>query len=211
MLNLRKKTDRLTSDSGFTLVELLVVIAIIGVLVALLLPAVQAAREASRRMSCLNKERQIMIGLHNYESSMNEFPAGSLFDLNQNAAGENNPGANAISWLIQIMPYMEQATISDQVGNAIRVEDIPASVRGPLLSANIEMFWCPSHPKNEVEEDYTDPNHGLTTYNGVTGGPLIDQNGDPVEINGKNGFSKLETGHRLQHSQICVGCDKLNA
>ncbi len=75
------KTSSLTRNSarsGFTLVELLVVIAIIGILVGLLLPAVQAAREAARRMQCSNNIKQLALSMHNYESSTKSFPPGSI-------------------------------------------------------------------------------------------------------------------------------------
>ena len=95
---------RRPSRRAFTLVELLVVIAIIGVLVALLLPAVQAAREAARRMKCTNHLRQLGIGLHNFHDSRGSFPK------------HFSPGSNTgVSWLALILPYIEQQAISDQV------------------------------------------------------------------------------------------------
>src|SRR4029078_9523970 len=86
---------------GFTLVELLVVIAIIGVLVALLLPAVQAAREASRRSKCQNSLKQICLALHNYESTFGVFPPG---DLSVNKGGGDIPQASTHAF---ILPYLE--------------------------------------------------------------------------------------------------------
>ncbi|BBO32082.1 DUF1559 domain-containing protein [Lacipirellula parvula] len=87
---------------AFTLVELLVVIAIIGVLVALLLPAVQAAREASRRASCLNNMRQLMLGFQNHASAKGAFPPARI-----NAAGRQH------GWFVDLLPYLEQATLAN--------------------------------------------------------------------------------------------------
>src|SRR5688572_21241712 len=95
---------------GFTLVELLVVIAIIGILVALLLPAVQAAREAARRMSCGNNLKQISLGLHNYHDTYKAFPAG-WFDFGGAANNFESWG-----WSAMLLPFVEQQPLHDQMG-----------------------------------------------------------------------------------------------
>jgi prepilin-type N-terminal cleavage/methylation domain-containing protein len=112
---------------GFTLVELLVVIAIIGVLVALLLPAVQAAREASRRTKCANNIKQVALALHNYHDTFNVFPPGNFFSagatnavpVTQNANGcywstssQTRPGA---PWTVLILPFIEQKPLHDSL------------------------------------------------------------------------------------------------
>src|SRR5437660_7902815 len=92
---------------GFTLVELLVVIAIIGVLVALLLPAVQAAREAARRMSCTNQLRQIAIASHNVIDVTQSFPSGHRCVW----TGTANSGTYYANWCIQLLPFIEQQAL----------------------------------------------------------------------------------------------------
>jgi prepilin-type N-terminal cleavage/methylation domain-containing protein/prepilin-type processing-associated H-X9-DG protein len=114
---------------GFTLVELLVVIAIIGILVGLLLPAVQAAREAARRMQCSNNVKQLALAVLNYESAYKRFPAGNTAwsPLNVGAGRvSGNPDMNngfyngMLSWSIAVLPFMEGNTIYQQYNFNVR-------------------------------------------------------------------------------------------
>src|SRR4051812_45898204 len=102
-------SSELQVRSGFTLVELLVVIAIIGVLVALLLPAVQAAREAARRSQCTNNLKQIGLAMNNYHDAKKQLPYGSAWPKNSTAAWKI-PGPTAHA---AILPYMEQQNVYD--------------------------------------------------------------------------------------------------
>jgi prepilin-type N-terminal cleavage/methylation domain-containing protein/prepilin-type processing-associated H-X9-DG protein len=103
------------SRGGFTLVELLVVITIIGVLIALLLPAVQAAREAARRMQCQNNIKQITLALLNYEQAVRAFPPGTIMPGVTPSNSYLNFVFPRISWNYQILPYMEMQAIHDSV------------------------------------------------------------------------------------------------
>ena len=119
--------------TGFTLVELLVVIAIIGVLVALLLPAVQAAREAARRSSCSNNLKQLGIALHNYHDTLQTFPYGYM---------EEGMLHKRDCWVQQVMPFMEMSNMYDQYmqTNVEWIMDIP----GALKDTPIKTLMCPS-------------------------------------------------------------------
>ncbi len=96
---------------GFTLVELLVVIAIIGVMVGLLLPAVQAAREAARRMQCSNNMKQLGLGMHNYHAAYNTFAAGMDGTLGNGRRANQN--------LVGILPFVEQQALWEQISNPL--------------------------------------------------------------------------------------------
>jgi prepilin-type N-terminal cleavage/methylation domain-containing protein len=125
---------------GFTLIELLVVIAIIGVLVALLLPAVQMAREAARRMQCTNNAKQVGLALHNYHDVHSRFPkiVWGLPDRPANESGGTLPLAFHHTWITAILPFMEQQNLYDQVNISIRAWGQPHI--GTLLPA----LRCPS-------------------------------------------------------------------
>ena len=130
---------------GFTLVELLVVIAIIGVLVSLLLPAVQAARESSRRSQCLNNLRQIAIGCHNFQSANGSFPtAGGCVEQFLNTAELAKPayGYEGAGWMYQILPFIEQRALYDLRRGTTAANS--GFVATGLVEKKVSMYNCPS-------------------------------------------------------------------
>jgi prepilin-type N-terminal cleavage/methylation domain-containing protein len=132
-----KKRIRQTR-SAFTLVELLVVIAIIGILVGLLLPAVQAAREAARRMQCSNNLKQLGLAVHNFESARRSLPTS--------IRPPTNPSTR-VSVLTDLLPYIEQTTIYNQYDKTINWN---VGTNIPLSQTKIPSFVCPSSPVGGV-------------------------------------------------------------
>lgn len=130
------------SRKAFTLVELLVVIAIIGILVGLLLPAVQAAREAARRMECTNKMRQVVLATHNYESAFKRLPASRI----SRTADRLGP-TSGISVHARLLPYMEQTQVYNLIDFGVEWND-PRN-NGALMT-NVPTFRCPSDPTANV-------------------------------------------------------------
>ncbi|GAA4432761.1 DUF1559 domain-containing protein [Bremerella cremea] len=129
---------------GFTLVELLVVIAIIGVLIALLLPAVQQAREAARRLSCTNRLAQLILAVHNYESANSVFPAGSI---NDTGPIKNSPHGYHHNWISATLPYLGDATTYDHIDFTKSVYD--KAQNGPR-ELYLEVLDCPSSPTSRA-------------------------------------------------------------
>jgi prepilin-type N-terminal cleavage/methylation domain-containing protein/prepilin-type processing-associated H-X9-DG protein len=133
---------------GFTLVELLVVIAIIGVLVALLLPAVQAAREAARRMNCQSNIKNLALAVLNYESSNKALPQSSAGPVNaQDGVTILNATSPQFSWIVRTLPFLEQQAIFQQFDlkqtHNQYVSEAPATMRKPEISQPA-MLMCPS-------------------------------------------------------------------
>lgn len=136
---------------GFTLVELLVVIAIIGVLVGLLLPAVQAAREAARRMSCTNNLKQLGIALHNFHDTHKEFPSASHQPLFKHPEYNDwRDGRDRWSYLTVLLPFMEQQPAYDQLVQTHIGKERPWH-HTPLLKTSIPTFLCPSDPGKDAK------------------------------------------------------------
>lgn len=145
---------------GFTLVELLVVVTIIGLLVALLLPAVQAAREAARRMQCINHLKQMGLAMHNYAATWGEyFPPG-------------NPGANKHGLFSLMLPHLEQAAVYDLLGSAsVTTTTGSDSINHQQRYTSIRCYLCPSwpYPTNYSAASGILCPGAISTYQGIAG------------------------------------------
>jgi prepilin-type N-terminal cleavage/methylation domain-containing protein len=185
---------RMLGRKGFTLVELLVVIAIIGILVGLLLPAVQAAREAARRMQCSNNAKQIGLAFHNFESARKSLPTSLRPPSNVSGSGEQS----RVAVLTDLLPYLEQNNIFNQYNKGINWNQ---GSNIPLSQTPIPSYICPSNPTGAVLDtappgsnpqfipgiasttDYS-PVYGIGTgvFTQLLGVPAPDQYQDSAEI-----------------------------
>jgi len=200
-----------TKTRAFTLVELLVVIAIIGVLVALLLPAVQAAREAARRSQCINNLKQIGLGLANYESGFKQFPIQTAPYEEEGVDGSGQ------SWMWAILPFVEQPALFDSIDPSGRIsagEGIVRPENHPALRTPVDVYLCPSDPeaRERTFEDVWDPSgnaldipFATMNYAGVMGPHDLDNSsihgGLPDCHNFSSGFKEC-TGTFWRHSHL---------
>ena len=162
-----KTSSRNRERSAFTLVELLVVIAIIGILIGMLLPAVQRVREAARRTTCLNNLRQTGLALQNYHSAHQEFPIGA-----SGFRGPLNPNATQIAWSAIVLPFLDQANVFDAINFDIAFDD-PAN---QTAAANIlPVYVCPSGDRGPALSN----DRGPTDYGGMYGERITSPNSPP--------------------------------
>ena len=140
---------------AFTLVELLVVIAIIGILIGMLLPAVQQVREAARRTSCLNNLKQLSLASLTYESARQHLPPSAELDLNSGTTANNG------SWGVhgRLLPFLEQSNVAGQVDLNLGW-DYQAAIDG----VRIAVFQCPSDPRADERRDFTGDNPKVSLY-----------------------------------------------
>lgn len=158
--------------AGFTLVELLVVMAIIGVLIGMLLPAVQRTRETANRMSCTNNMKQLGIAMHNYLDSNHCFPAGYL----NKTVPEYPllpPSKFRWSWEAQLTPYLEQSNVYNSLNLNIPLYDasnnvFPVNQGG--VSCQVPTFLCPSDPQVQVYPNFGQTNYVACLGSGINGG-----------------------------------------
>lgn len=191
--------------TGFTLVELLVVIAIIGILVALLLPAVQAAREAARRTQCSNQMRQMCLALQNHVNSIGTFPTGGIdpWPSIEDYASGSKPFAapkQGLSWAFQILPYMEENAVHGLVSNA------------QLPQTRVDLYFCPSrrgatqNPNSTAVDDAGNPLGGrwLMDYAALVAAPARSEvGGDPLRWGASVSSDTLYTSF-LANARMCA-------
>jgi len=163
--------------SAFTLVELLVVIAIIGVLIALLLPAVQQAREAARRTQCNNNLKQLGLAMHNYHDTFNVLPPGWIDD----DPYADTTNRNLLGWGVFLLPFLEQSALHDsmkavgafdQKWSAIaEMTTGTAAVPDPYAKTIVNAFICPSDPSAGINTNLH--SYGKSNYTGIGGNAYI--------------------------------------
>ena len=160
--------------AGFSLVELLVVIAVIGLLISLLLPAVQAAREAARRLGCANNLHQIGIGLQSYHDSYQRFPLGGveMRSLRNPDGSLRYPNGVQLAWSAYILPYIELQSIARQIDYK---KGFDSPENAPAAANVISTYLCPS----AIRQSYVNDGRGACDYGGIYGERIASPNNPP--------------------------------
>lgn len=173
---------------GFTLIELLVVIAIIGVLISLLLPAVQAAREAARRTSCLNNVTQLGLSLHNFEFHFEHLPAGVT---NDTGPVRSEQQGTQVSWIIHVLPYLEQNALARRFDLA---QGAYAEVNAPVRAAQIRTLQCSSDPLPFMNEAGTIARSSYAGCHHDAEAPIDKDNNGLLFLNSQVRHSQIHDG-----------------
>lgn len=169
---------------GFTLVELLVVIAIIGVLIALLLPAVQQAREAARRMQCSNNLKQIGIAMHTYHDTYISFPPAVVKQMFQDTSGQND---DSLVWSGFLLPQIEQNALWEKITGQGFGLDWSVANNTAVLQQRLTAYECPSAPEaGTTWNDDTVANRQRANYGVVVTGTV----GWTISSNSSNGENR---------------------
>lgn len=199
----RLASHRRKFSDGFTLVELLVVIAIIGILVGLLLPAVQAAREAARRIQCTNNLKQMGLALHNYESAHRTFPPGFISRVTGTWSGVGNdpipeagPGWSLFSL---ILPQLEQTNLHASIDFNLPITDATNSV---ARSTNVNGYRCPSDTWGEAVSVWPQSlginDLAACSYVGCLGG------GNPANAPGYTAMYEQQPFNGMFHRNVAI-------
>lgn len=205
-----RRRNSLAPTAGFTLVELLVVIAIIGVLVSLLLPAVQAAREAARRTQCINNLKQIGLACLNYENSKNALPPGSYWSQGTNAPP---PGGNYIT---EIMHFLELGSVVDSIDRTDYFSNASANnmtANERLISTlQFSELICPSDERasnaivTDVEVSGRNPDTAQMLWYLGSMGPTIQDNTSGLDVTTSDSQANSSSLQLVAH-QVAMGCN----
>lgn len=166
-----------TNREGFTLVELLVVIAIIAVLAALLMPAVQQAREAARRSQCTNNMKQLGLAMHNYHDQWGTFPIGALHSQTPGLSRRLDRGS---SFFVALLPFLEQSNLFSELSDAavggVGNTDVSTNINGPVFDGQqFSVLSCPSSPLPQMTDPLATTPRGvmMPTYVGISGAATL--------------------------------------